>query len=978
MSEPKRVPLQTLEFANAAKKDKGKQLLPSHRFTLTLLESNEKTCPEFDYAQLLKAAERKRGKEYKRKDENTTNGGLDPYDDDDEDKLKEMAKKFEAKYGNATSGKKSHKFQGYPDLGAGYDENDSFIDNTDAYDEIVPDEVTTAHGGFYINSGALEFKSANNNNINNINNDNDDEDESSKSDEEEDESPKRLDKRVLSSSEDEEAEEIARDHPAKKPKMEETVEKRPNNESVIRKKKKPIYQPEEPQQNHCPQINKDETLNKNSELKVETSENGNNADEPEEKKKQGKPNEVPRAKTVLEKKFDIKRFEKKVMSNGYDAKKVEGKKVVDVEKDSKIDDAIESVVNASRVDIDESSRETSDSGKSRGAPGTESDCEELDKQECPLPDCLEDGVKEICNNLKILARTATGKSKFFTQDVNCSLFKLETKLRLMNANNIRLQTYRHLAHYLPCTKTTLINRAKKLHTQHQDRNVKTQLEKLKAIIDSVMPIAEEKYKKECQRIVEEKGFQSPTRDPLADSEGEENSVKNGDKIPRQKFPWSDESKTIVREIAASRKHYFKISRPRKENVESFVASFLESRVLPLWPAGWMKIETLLKYANSHPTPKKKQKKSKDIIIASGSVNNTLKCDHISNNISILGLDKGKSPSSSYTVNSTENSLNLKISVQNAKSSDSSNEKKHKEKGNSSLSSSPLLENTTLMNNVPIGKISVVPTAQLMAPKLSTLNHLDKFNPMDLTSTSISITPVVNDYPKPLAIKSTEIKKDIVSITPSLGESNLPQSLFLPKQEIPSPIANPNSAMVSMPIRVLQEAAIDTNNEMKVDDDLELLKAEKKRDRYFDDRPKSHESKKRRKEGRSDHEQKIVMNSEVPWSNDEQEPKPFDETEAATNFLSQIINDDPPDKQKDPIGLDDPLASTPVTDQEKEVEMVLRSLQQLQEEMKNSPAHSPVGGSGSKSIKNDLQFTSFGGLYGKNDDKIRISKEDGPW
>lgn len=612
MSEAKRVPLQTLEFpeslGHAAKKEKkgekGKQLAPSFRFTLTLPESNEKACPEFNYVQLVKAAEKKRRKEQKRGDENASNG-LDPFDEDDEDKLRDMARRFEAKYGTATLGKKRHKYDDYVDLGAGYDENDSFIDNTDAYDEIVPEEMTTAHGGFYINSGALEFKAAERHSLvhnNNNNKSNNDEDESSDSSEEETEdvdSPKRADKRNLSTSEEDEVEDMS-DQPRKKQKVDENGDKKTNHENVMKKKKKKQRTDQSQEQQR---LNSQQDADRRKEKGETTDAEGGTASEDQEEKK--KPDkDLQKNRTVPDKKFDIKKFEKKPSSgssNGCEAKKIDLKKLAG--KDSNIDDAIESVVNAARVE-DESSRDTTDSGKSRGVLGTESECDDIDKEEAPLPDGLPEDIKEIVNNLKIHAENSKeGKNKFFNPSVNAALFSLEKKLRTLNSASARPQTYGHLARFLPCSKITLLNRAKKLYLQDAEYKVKEPMQRLKAIIDNIMPSVMDAYLKESQKVADAKGLEGSPAD--ADSTDEEDSsCKNTEKskIPKKRFPWTDETKKLVYDIANARRQYFKILRPRKESMESFVATFMDTKVLPLWPQGYVRLQTLLKYANPVEPP----------------------------------------------------------------------------------------------------------------------------------------------------------------------------------------------------------------------------------------------------------------------------------------------------------------------------------------------------------------------------------------
>merc|ERR1711860_330420 len=141
----------------------GKKKTPfnrTYRFNLKMTFDDAKSYPDFNWLDLV--AKEEEDRLVSKRKELQDQKQLNPFASDDEDQLQALAKKFEEKYGGATEKikkkKKARKLDDYADLGYGYDSDDPFIDNSEVHDEIVPENLTTAHGGFYVNSGPLEFK----------------------------------------------------------------------------------------------------------------------------------------------------------------------------------------------------------------------------------------------------------------------------------------------------------------------------------------------------------------------------------------------------------------------------------------------------------------------------------------------------------------------------------------------------------------------------------------------------------------------------------------------------------------------------------------------------------------------------------------------------------------------------------------------------------------------------------------------------
>ncbi|XP_044089832.1 ubinuclein-1 isoform X2 [Neovison vison] len=528
------------------------------RITLTLFEPDHKRCPEFFYPELVKNI---RGKVKGLQPTDKKKDLSDPFNDEEKErhKVEALARKFEEKYG----GKKRRKdrIQDLIDMGYGYDESDSFIDNSEAYDELVPASLTTKYGGFYINSGTLQFRQA-------------------------------------SESEDDFIKEKKKKSP-KKRKLKEGGEK-------IKKKKK------------------DDTYDKEKKSKKSKfSKAGFTALNASKEKKKKKYSGALSVKEMLkkfqkEKEAQRKRDEdhKPVAVSSAEAqglRELEGTSdpllsLFGSTSDNDLLQAATAMDSLTDLDLEQLLSESPE-----GSPFRDMDDESdslgvgLDqefRQPSSLPEGLPAPLEKRVKELAQAARAAEGESrqKFFTQDVNGTLLDIEVQTRELSSQ-IRSGVYAYLASFLPCSKDTLVKRARKLHLYEQGGRLKEPLQKLKEAIGRAMPEQMAKYQDECQahtqakvaKMLEEEKDKEQRERMCSDEE--EDEEKGGRRImgPRKKFQWNDEIRELLCHVVKIKLESYDLERNNKtQSWEDYVKAFLDAEVKPLWPKGWMQARTLFK------------------------------------------------------------------------------------------------------------------------------------------------------------------------------------------------------------------------------------------------------------------------------------------------------------------------------------------------------------------------------------------------
>ncbi|XP_031690404.1 ubinuclein-2 isoform X6 [Oncorhynchus kisutch] len=480
----------------------------------------------------------------------------DPFADDEKERreIEALAKKFESKYSQANTGKKKRKdrVQDLIDIGFGYDETDPFIDNSEAYDELVPASLNTKLGGFYINTGTLQFRAAS---------ESEGEDFKKLKDGEECVIKKRMKKQDGSNMDE------------KKPRKIRMPKQGASGLNVHRPEKKKRKK-----------LMKD-SLNLAAMLRRFTREKEENR-----KKNPGLPRSQHNANRALlnahPKPNDISMAD---LANDPAMMSLLGS--------ANSNDMLQDMMGDLDFGLLDSPQSSSPAQGENGAPGRVQGRVQGAQGGLlpppPLPNGLPAPLSKRIEDLRVASHQfdQEGRKKFFTLDMNNILLDIELQVQEQPAA-VRSSVYSHLEAFVPCNKEALLKRLKKLSLNIQDDRLRAPLLKLKLAVCSVMPEQIARYNMDCIAKVAKQHSEEGEKN----GSEEEDEEKPGKRVmgPRKKFVWDEKLRMLLCNLVRVKLGCYELEGQSSQSPEDYLKAFMETEVKPLWPKGWMQGRILFK------------------------------------------------------------------------------------------------------------------------------------------------------------------------------------------------------------------------------------------------------------------------------------------------------------------------------------------------------------------------------------------------
>ncbi|KAM9305432.1 ubinuclein-1 [Gastrophryne carolinensis] len=556
MAEPRRVQLSSVPSSapfppNAPKRPRLEDpeseapVAATVRIALSLFEPDQKKCPEFFYPELLRNVQGGRKKSPPGEEKKP----FSPFDDEEAERkeVEMLAKKFEEKYANKK--KKRDRMQDLIDMGYGYDESDSFIDNSEAYDELVPASLTTKYGGFYINSGTLQFRQA-------------------------------------SESEDESVKEKKNKTPKKMKERGDKIKKKKREEEKKGKKNK------HPKPGFSPLNGAKDKKKKKADLNVSELLARFQREKEAEKIKSAAasvapvPKPPPTASVALP------------PPPPREAEPAPDPLLSAIISETDLLQAASAIDSLTEKDLENLFDLPPEKGSGGSAPAP---AEEPVKKTPSMPNGLTPPLEKRIKELSKAVRASEGDKKtiLFTQEMNTALLDIYILSRELSST-LRSTVFSHLSSVLPCSKDTLVKWASRLYLhKQQGGRLREPLRKLKDSIAKEMPEQMRKYNEEFKVYNEAKHAKmladDKDKEQKALSEEEEEEDKSSKKPvgPRKKFQWTEEIRQLLGQLVRMKVDMFE---PESSggllSLEEYFKSFLDVELKPLWPRGWMQARTL--------------------------------------------------------------------------------------------------------------------------------------------------------------------------------------------------------------------------------------------------------------------------------------------------------------------------------------------------------------------------------------------------